>query len=240
MAAHYPTVVSVSTIDSNAASITHNIGGTLGGANVTKNPGDLIMVFLESANQAFTAPVGGGYTQLTANGTGTAGAAAATRLTIFYKISNGTETTYVTGDSGDHQTVFSLIIRYVDRENPINVSAGAAVAAPPVATATITWSAVTPTRPECMIINAAAFDRDANLNPYITAGNEPTNANLTNITSRVNRTFNTGSGGGLGVWTAEKSTNTTTGSSTATQPTALAYVHHTIAIAPLRRRIAVT
>lgn len=235
MAAHYPTVVSVSSLDSATASITHNIGGTLGGANVTKNRGDLIIIFLESANQAFTAPVGGGYTQLTANGTGTAGAAAATRLTIFYKISNGTETTYVTGDSGDHQTVGSLIIRGVDRENPINTSAGAAAAA----NVTVTWSAVTQTRPECMIINAAAFDRDANIGPpYTTAG--PTNANLTNITERFNRVFNTGQGGGLGVWTAQKSTATTTGATTATQPTSLVYVQHTIAIAPLRRRIAVT
>jgi hypothetical protein len=233
MAAHYPVVRGVGAFGFSAASITnHIIGGTSG----ISEDGDLILIFLHSANQAFTAPAGGGYLALPSSpqSTGAAGVGGGVRLTIFYKISNGTETTYVTGDSGDINVVGSLVIGNVDRINPINVTAGGVSAA----NATITWSSVTTTRPECMIINAAAFDRDANSEPFISA---ITNANLANITQRYNRVVSTQSGGGLGVWTSQKGTIGATGATTGTQPApTAAYTQITFAIAPLRRRIAVT
>lgn len=230
MAAHYPTIRGVGPYLGGAASLTHTIGGTSG----ISEPGDLILIFLESANEAFTAPVGGGYTQLSSSpqGIGAAAAANATRLTIFYKISNGTETTYVTGDSGDHNSVASLVIRGVDILNPINATAGTANAA----NATATCSSVTTTVPECLIVHAIANDRD------LTAANTfgtITNANLTNLTEHVDGSTNAQDGGALGVFSGRKATAGSTGSTTIVQ-TNEEYAQITIAIAPLRRRISVT
>jgi hypothetical protein len=232
MGAHYPTVRGVGAFQGGAASLTHTIGGTSG----ISEPGDLILIFLESANQTFTAPVGGGYLALGSSPQGIGanpGAANATRLTIFYKIATGAETTYVTGDSGDHNIVCSLVIANVDIANPINVTAGNTATA---ATA-ITFPAVTTTVPECLVINAVTTDRDINNEPYFT---NIVNANLANITQRVNRTFNTGQGGGIGVFTGQKATAGTTGSTTASQPVSEETARITLAIAPLRRRIAIT
>jgi poly(3-hydroxybutyrate) depolymerase len=231
MAAHYPRIIGTGAFQSSAASNTHTIGGTSG----ISEPGDLILIFLESANQAFTAPVGGGYIALASSpqGTGTAGAANATRLTVFYKISNGAETTYVTGDSGDHNCVASLVLRGVDLLNPINATAGNTAAA----STTITLPAVTTTVPECLIILAVATDRD--LNSAATFSN-PVNANLANFVERIDSTTNTGQGGGLGIYTAEKGTAGTTGTTNITQAVSEETGRITIAIAPLRRRIAVT
>lgn len=231
MAAHYPTVRGVGTVQSSAASITHTIGGTSG----ISEPGDLILIFLESANQAFTAPTGGGYTQLTSSpqGTGTAGAANATRLTIFYKISDGNETTYVTGDSGDHNIITSLVLANVDVQEPINDTAGNTAAA----STTITCPSVTTTRPECLIILAMSSDRDAN---STTNWSTPVNANLANFVERRDQTFNTNQGGGLGIYTAEKGTAGATGTTNFTQGASEETARITIAIAPKRRAISIT
>ena len=229
MGIHYPEIRAIGAIESNAASITHTIGGTSG----ISEPGDLILIFLESANQAFTAPTG--YLQVTASpqGQGTAGQANATRLTIFYKISDGTETTYVTGDSGDHNIVCSFVIKDVDRENPINDSVGNTAAA---ATA-LTCPAVTTTVPECLIVIATTSDRDGNTTAQFS---NPVNANLTSITERIDQTFNTGQGGGLGIFTGLKATAGSTGTTAVTQATSEETSRITLAIAPLRRRIAIT
>jgi hypothetical protein len=54
MAAHYPVVRGVGAFGFSAASITnHIIGGTSG----ISEDGDLILIFLHSANQAFTASI---------------------------------------------------------------------------------------------------------------------------------------------------------------------------------------
>lgn len=231
MAAHYPSVRGVGASQSSTASITHTIGGTSG----ISEPGDLILIFLESANQAFTAPVGGGYTQLASSpqSQGTAGAANAVRLTIFYKIADGTETTYVTGDSGDHNTVCSLVLEGVDRQNPINATAGNTQAA----TTAVSCPTVTTDRPECLMILAMASDRDANSTANWST---PVNANLANFVERIDQTFNTGQGGGLGIYTAQKGTAGATGATSFTQGATEELANITIAIAPQRRSIAVT
>lgn len=229
MGARYPSIRAIGAPQANAASITHTIGGTSG----ISEPGDLILIFLESANQAFTAVTG--YSQVAASpqGQGTAGAANATRLTIFYKIADGTETTYVTGDSGDHNVVCSFVIRDVDRGNPINDSAGNTAAA---ATA-LTCPAVTTTVPECLIIIAIASDRDANTTANFS---NPVNANLTTLTERIDQTFNTGQGGGFGIYTGLKGTVGSTGTTAVTQAASEETARITLAIAPLSKRIVVT
>lgn len=233
MGARYPIIRGIGAFQGSAGSITHTIGGTSGISEI----GDLILIFLESANQAFTAPVGGGYSEVTSSpqGTGTAGAANATRLTIFYKISDGTETTYVTGDSGDHNGVASLVISGVDELNPINVTAGGTGAA----ATSISCSTVTTTRQECLIINAVGTDYDATSTAVFASA---TNANLTNITERIDGATAQQSGGGIGVYTGQKGTAGSTGNTTIsyTTPISEEFGQITIAIAPQRKQISIT
>jgi hypothetical protein len=233
MAAHYPTVRGVGAFQGSAASIIHTIGGA-----TIPNVGDLILIFLGSANQAFT-PVSR-YLQVPSSpqGTGTAGGAGAVRLTIFYKFSDGTETTYVTGDSGNHNTVASLIISGVDKVNPFNANAGNTAAAPGgVAPFIITCPAVTTTVSECMIINAIVTDYDVNSTVVFS---NPTNANLTSITEHIDGSTNVQQGGGIGVFTGLKGTAGSTGTTSVTQIASEETARITLAIAPLRRRIAIT
>jgi hypothetical protein len=232
MAAHYPIIRGVGGLDgmdANAASITHTIGGS-----TVPNVGDLILIFLGSANQTFT-PVSG-YLEVpdSPQGLGQAGTGNAVRLTIFYKFSDGTETTYVTGDSGNHNLVSSFIISGVDRVNPFNVTAGDTNAA----STDITCPAVTTSVPECLIINAINTDRDANtVGSYFTS---PSNANLANITIQVNKTSNVQQGGGFGIISGEKATAGSTGTTAVTQGASEETARITLALAPLRRRIAIT
>jgi hypothetical protein len=233
MAAHYPTVRGVGAFQGSAGSITHTIGGA-----TVPDVDDLILIFLGSANQAFT-PVSG-YLEVPSSpqSAGTAAAAGAVRLTIFYKFSNGTETTYVTGDSGNHNTVASMIIRGVDKVNPFNDNAGNTAAAPGgVAPFIITCPAVTTTVPECMIINAIVTDYDANSTAVFS---NPTNANLTDITEHIDGSTNQQQGGGIGVFTGLKDTVGSTGTTSVTQIASEETARITLALSPLRRRISVT
>jgi hypothetical protein len=228
MAAHYPTVIGVGAFQSSAASINHTIGGS-----TTPRLGDLILIFLESENQTFNPVVGYSTAPSSPQGRGTAAAIGSVRLTIFYKFSNGTETTYATGDSGAHNAVASMIIRGVNRIDPFDGNNGTTSSA----TSVVTCPAVTTTRPECLIINAIATDRDANTT---TQFSNPVNNNLSNFVERIDGTTSTGNGGGLGIFTAEKSTAGDTGSTTVTQATSDEYGAITLAIAPLRRKITIT
>lgn len=223
---YYPEVRGVGAFQGAAGSITHTIGGTSG----ISEPGDLILIFLGSANQAFT-PVSP-YVEVPSSpqGAGTAGAIGAVRLTIFYKFADGTETTYVTGDSGNHNCVASMVIRGVDRAIPFNASTGNTAAA---ATA-ITCPAVTTTVPECLIINAINTDYDANSTAVFS---NPTNANLTNITEHIDGSTNQQNGGGLGVFTGEKGTAESTDTTAVTQIASEETARITLALAPLRRRV---
>jgi hypothetical protein len=229
MAAHYPEIRGVGAMQGAAGSITHTIGGTSG----ISEEGDLILIFLESANQVFTAVTGYTAVPSSPQGTGTAGAANAVRLTIFYKFADGTETTYVTGDSGDHNAVGSMVIRGVDRVNPFNANAGGTA----TAATTVTGSAVTTTVPECMIIIAVATDYDLNSTAVFS---NPTNANLTSLTERIDGTTAQQDGGGLGVFTGLKATAGSTGTTAVTQVASEETARITLALAPLRRRISVT
>lgn len=225
---YYPEVIASAVSAGSAGSITHTIGGTSG----ISRKNDLILIFLESANQAFTPVTGYLNVPSSPQGAGTAAAIGAVRLTIFYKFSNGTETTYITGDSGNHNFVASMVIRGVDLAIPFNASAGNTAAA----ATTITCPAVTTTVPECLIINAIATDYDANSSAVFASA---TNANLTNITERIDSATSQQNGGGLGIFTGLKGTSGSTGTTTVTYTTPISEesANITLALAPLRRRV---
>lgn len=86
--------------------------------------GDLGILIVETANQTITTPTG--WTGPVATGTGTAGAAAATMLQIFYRasITSGEVSGGIAiSDSGDHQNAVLLTYSGHNTSGPINTSA---------------------------------------------------------------------------------------------------------------------
>ena len=89
-----PSVVAVGTSATGTGDITPGLP-----AGHTTN--DILLLFVQSNNQAATAPAG--YTKLGPSlGIGTAAAAGATRLTVFWKRDGGSETDPTVTDTGDH------------------------------------------------------------------------------------------------------------------------------------------
>lgn len=200
--------------------------------------GDLLILLVHSANETINTPTGttGTWTEIgsqAAQGTGTAGGIGAVRLGVFYKFTNGTESDATVTDTGNLTVGQMLAIRGVDRLNPFAATAGGAQAS---AAAAPTLPAVSPTMPNAFIVFGMAVGRDANSTANF---NALTNANLTNITERIDRTVNTANGGGLACWTANDSTAGSTGTSTTTKNGAWtdANGYLTMALRPKRRVI---
>ncbi|OHB42063.1 MAG: hypothetical protein A2Y13_13035 [Planctomycetes bacterium GWC2_45_44] len=189
-----PTFVAAGAVTSNTTAITPALP-----AGIATN--DILLLFLETANQAVTISDqnGGTWTQVTNSpqGTGTAAGTTGARLTAFWSRYNGTQGAPTTSDSGNHQTGRMIAIRgAVASGNPWDVTAGGVEAASdtsgsiPGATTTVTNTLVV------TAIAASLPDATgtANLSSW-------TNANLTSITERTDNTVTAGNGGGLGIAT---------------------------------------
>jgi len=89
---------------------------------------DLLIAIFETANQAITLS---GWTEITDSpqGTGTAGAAGAVRLTSFYKFYTTGDGNPTSSDSGNHQIGRIFAFRGVDTSAPFEDTAGATAAA---------------------------------------------------------------------------------------------------------------
>jgi hypothetical protein len=170
---------------------------------------DILLLFLETANQAITIPTpnGGTWTEVTGSpqGTGTAGGTSATRLTVFWSRYNGTQGAPTTSDSGDHQFGQILAFRNATSSgDPWDVTAGGIKAATSYST---TCEAVTTTVNNTLIVLAASSDIDSTL----TVCGNWTNLNLLNLIERSDGATTSGNGGGLAVATGFKLTAGNTG-----------------------------
>lgn len=221
-----PTVVGAGTSVSSLSAVTPPLPTGL-------QTNDILLLFVETANQAITIPTpnGGVWTAVTLSpqGTGTAGAAGATRLTVFWSRYNGTQGAPTTSDSGDHQ--FAQIIAYrgvTTTGNPWDITADSVLAP---SSSAVTLPGVTTTVTDTLIVLAVANDTDVN-NTAQTSG--WANGNLTGVAEIVNadRNTNTGSGGGFGVATGGKATVGGTGNTTATLLTPSVQAMMTIALKP--------
>lgn len=99
---------------------------------------DIILVFAQSGNQTISMTTGG-YTQIGPQpGSGTAAAAAANRLAVFWKRSAGAEGNPTVADSGDHTTANCIVIRgCITTGDPFNfISSGPKTTASTTLTAT--------------------------------------------------------------------------------------------------------
>lgn len=189
--------------------------------------GDLLLLFVESANEAITTP--SGYTQVTNSPQSTGGAAAAggVRLGVFYKVTNGSESNLTVADTGNHTTAIIMAFRGVDTTTPVHQSAGAVDSS---ATSSLSCPAVTTSTTNCLIVNAIGLDKDlADADTLSSIAN----AALSSVTERHDETVASGVGGGLAVITGGKATAGSTGNTTATGDTSTTHAYVTLALAPL-------
>jgi len=192
----------------------------------TAQTGDLLLLLVETANQTVTAPSGWSSVTNSPQGTGTAGAAGGVRLSVFYRLMDGTEGDTVTvADSGDHQAARVAAFYGVDQTIPIDVTAGSVLATGATA---ITCPAVTTTVDNCYVLNIVASDRDGTSGTF----SAWTNANLSSLVefSDAGTTLNTG--GVLGAAGGLKATAGSTGTTAVTQATAVTAAMLTIALTP--------
>lgn len=172
---------------------------------------DLILLFVESANQNIATPTG--FTQVTNSpvSTGTAATAGGVRLAVFYRFATGADTTTSVADSGNHTTAIKMAFRGVDTATPFDATPVSAIKTP--ASTSSSFPGITTATANAWIVHASALDLDAA--STATTGT-PTNANLTGLTERHDQTISGGVGGGLVVITGEKATAGATGNTTAT------------------------
>ena len=171
--------------------------------------GDLLLCFVESANEAVTIPSGWTECPSSPIGNGTAGAAGAVRLTMFYKFASSSESAVTVADSGNHTTGLMTCWRGVDSTTPFNASANGVSAD----SASKSFPSVTTTVSNAMIINAIGLDNDSNSTNVVYSW---ANANLESITELHDQTTATGAGGGFAIAYGIKATAGSIGNTTAT------------------------
>jgi hypothetical protein len=194
--------------------------------------GDILLLSLETANEAIsiTTPNGGTWTEVTGSpqGTGTAGGSSATRLTVFWSRYNGTQGAPTTSDSGNHQIGRIIAFREAAASgNPWNVTAGGVEAtsdtsgAIPGATTTVANTLIV----AVIATNLPDATGTANFSAWA-------NSNLTDVTERTDNTGNSGNGGGLGIATGKKSAAGVYGNTTVTLATSAVKGMMSIALKP--------
>jgi len=187
--------------------------------------GDIIILFVESANESISGAIAGYSALATQVGTGTAGAAGGVRIATFYRIlGDEADTTTSVNDSGDHTTAIKMLFRDTSlADGAFFVTATSTQAA----TTAMVFPSVTTATDESLVVLAVGQDTDAASTATVGA---VTNANLANITERHDQTVASGQGGGLAVITGEKATAGSTGTSTATGSTSVTHAYHTISL----------
>lgn len=176
--------------------------------------GDLMLLFVETANQAVTQP--SGWTEVTSSpiGTGTAAAIGAVRLTVYYRFwQSGDSAPSVAVTSGNHVTAIIAGYSGVSASTPFDgVTPVTSTAA---ASTTATMPGITTGSANAWVVHGIALDVDGNSTDRITG--TPTNANLTGLTERHDQTVTTGVGGGVAIIDGVKASAGASGNTTATQ-----------------------
>ena len=191
---------------------------------------DILLMFVETANQAVTVSNqnGGTWTQVTGTGvgTGTAAGTSATRLTVFWSRYNGTQGNPTISDSGDHQIAVMCAFRGVyNTGNPWDVTNSAIEA-----TSDTSWSIPgnTTTVANTLVVVAGARMDDSAAAHF----SAQTNADLASIAERADGGGTAGNGGGSFVMTGTKAAAGTYGATTVTNATATVKEYMTMALKP--------
>ena len=193
---------------------------------------DILLLFLETANDPITIPTpnGGTWIEVTNSpqGTGTAGGTSATRLTVFWSRYNGTQGNPTTSDSGSGNHQNGVICAWrgvITSGNPWDVTSGGVET-----TSDSTWSIIGATTgvSDALVLIAAARMDDSNAAHF----SAWTNADIPNILERADGGGTGGNGGGIGVAEGQKTTPGSYTSTTVTNSTATVKGFMTIALKP--------
>lgn len=207
--------------------------GTSGGNPVVVNmpagrlANDLLIVLVANNNDpAITAPSGWTRMAGTPIGTGSVGGTESSGLTVFYKISNGTETSVtITPTSSYAYAYVSSAFRNVNTSTPIG----------PIATSVRTtgtacsFPSVTTTTPNSLIVNAISNSTDVT-GPQFSGW---TNALLSAVTERFDTTYAINTGAGIAYATGGLAAAGASGITTATAAAGGRSGNITFAINPL-------
>jgi MSHA biogenesis protein MshQ len=200
-------------------------------------PDDILLLFLQTNNQAISIPTpnGGTWTEVlngaqgSPQSTGTALTSGATRLTVFWSRYNGTQGAPTTSDSGDHQLGRMVAFRgVITTGNPWDVTAGGTEASD---TSGSIPGAINTVANAFIVAAIATGLPDATGTTNFSAW---ANGNLANVLEQTDNTTNAGFGGGLGIATGERAaaTGTTYGSTAVTLAVAAAKAMISIALKP--------
>jgi hypothetical protein len=162
-------------------------------------------------------------------GTGTAGAAGATRLTVYEKrATSGAEPDIRVFNTGNHICYVVIFVSDIFATGSVVVvGATPSVVAAPGSTA-VSIPGLTTTTVDNLILAACAHGRDistAQFDPLAWA-----NASLANVVERVNDSTAAGNGGGLGIVSGEKAATGAVSATTGTLLTAVAQAKTCLAI----------
>lgn len=187
---------------------------------------DLLLILAESENQTIATPSGWSHVTNSPQSTGTAAAAGAVQLAVFYKIAGASESSVTVGDSGDHTTAIMLAFRGVDTSTPFNITAGGVDAS---TTSSLSCPSVTTTVDNCLIVNCIGLDKDLADTDTLSS---VANSNLSYAYEMHDQTIATGDGGGVAALIGRKISAGSTGNTTATGDTSTTHAYLTIALQP--------
>jgi putative pyrroloquinoline-quinone-binding quinoprotein len=230
--AHHASAASAPTFQ--AAGTAQNGTVALTGATAvawpTHQAEDIGLLIIQTNNQAVTLGTNAAdWTQVTNSpqGTGTAGSAGATRLTVFWSRATSNAMGAVgINDSGDHQIAQIITFRGVTNTgNPFDVTAGNVASS---ASTAVSIPGATTTVANTLVVAIVANATDTTTAQ--TSG--WTNSNLSSVTERADTQNTPGFGGGFGVATGVKATAGAYGTTTATLATSSAQGRMSIALRP--------
>lgn len=210
-----------------AGTVASGTGNVTPGLPTDYQDDDILVLFVNSGNEAITAPAG--YTEVTNSpqGTGTGAAALAVRLAIFWKRASGTEAAPTVTDTGDH--TIAQILNYrgaLQTGTPFGAVAGDVEA---TSTTAVVAPSVTSTADNSLIIVAVANGADTASTNYSSSA---TNAALLDLTVAVRSNTSSGNGGGFGIWHGLKRAVGATGTTAITQTVTSPHARITLALNP--------
>ena len=192
--------------------------------------GDILLLFVETENEAVSLSSAQGFVQVgTPVGTGTAGGASSSRITVFWKRATGSDSAPTVADAGDHVACRILGFRGCKASgDPWDGTPTWTVDS--VSDTSVAAAGPTTTVDECLVVVGAANVIDTNTSQTVNYSN----GNLTGLggTGAGDNTTQ-GSGGGFNVGTGVKATAGAVGNTTVTYGNATQKSVVVLALAPL-------
>ena len=196
----------------------------------TYSAGDILILLVNTANEAVATPDGWTQVDNSPQGTGTAGSAGGVRLYAFWKVSAASESAVDIADAGSYTAGQMFSFYNANATTPINVTAGSVQA-----TGSTSWTcpAVTTTVANCLILLCIGNDRDTTQTDELLTWWINYGFDTDSMVDIVDQTGSSGAGGGLGVCYATKAAAGNTGTTSVSSATAVTAAFLTIALAPV-------